>query len=160
MKMKTKSENSQRKIIATNRRAFHDYEVLDRIEVGIKLAGNEVKSLRAGHCVISNAHAVIDPKKSLAWLLNLQIPEYTKADTGEEYEPKRKRALLLHKAEIVRLRQFMMEKGLTLLPLSIYFKNGYAKLELGVCRGRKLHDKREALKEKQAKREIARRFKR
>ncbi|MCZ7607300.1 MAG: SsrA-binding protein SmpB [Planctomycetota bacterium] len=153
-------EPEGRKVIATNRRAFHDYHVLERYEAGIKLTGAEVKSLRAGHCVISDAHATVDKKKSLAWLMNLQIPEWNRGNQIVAHEPKRKRALLMHKHEILKLRQKLQEQGLTLIPLSIYFKHGFAKVELGVCKGKKLYDKREALKEKQAKREIARRVKR
>lgn len=155
-----KDEESGRKVIATNRRAFHDYHVLEKYEAGLKLTGGEVKSLRAGHCVISDAHATIDKKRPLAWLMNLQIPEWNRGNQIEAHEPKRKRALLLHKNEILKLRQKLQEQGLTLVPLSVYFKKGWAKVELGVCKGKKLYDKRHALKEKQAKREIARRVKR
>lgn len=155
-----KDEESGRKVIATNRRAFHDYHVLEKYEAGLKLTGGEVKSLRAGHCVISDAHATIDKKRPLAWLMNLQIPDWNRGNQIEAHEPKRKRALLLHKNEILKLRQKLQEQGLTLVPLSVYFKKGWAKVELGVCKGKKLYDKRHALKEKQAKREIARRVKR
>jgi SsrA-binding protein len=148
-----------RKVIASNRRAFHDYHVLEKYEAGMKLTGGEVKSLRAGHCIISDAHAVIDKKKNLAWLMNLQIPEWTRGNQIAAHEPKRKRALLLHKNEILKLRQKLLEQGLTLVPLSVYFKTGFAKVELGLCKGKKLYDKRQALKEKDAKREIARRVK-
>ena len=156
-----KDNESGRKVIATNRRAFHDYHVLEKYEAGLKLTGGEVKSLRAGHCVISDAHATVDKKGPYAWLLNLQIPEWNRGNQIEIHEPKRKRALLLNKSEILKLRQkLQQEQGLTLVPLSVYFKHGWAKVELGVCKGKKLHDKRQALKEKQAKREIARRVKR
>lgn len=151
---------SGRKVIATNRRAFHDYHVLEKYEAGIKLNGGEVKSLRAGHCVISDAHAMVDKKKPLAWLLNLQIPEWNRGNQIAVHEPKRKRVLLLHKNEILKMRQQLKEQGLTLIPLSIYFKNGFAKVEIGVCKGKQLHDKRQALKDKQVKRELARRVKR
>ncbi|MCA8914320.1 MAG: SsrA-binding protein SmpB [Planctomycetes bacterium] len=157
---KAAETESERKVIATNRRAFHDYHVLEKYEAGIKLQGAEVKSLRAGHCIISDAHAVVDKKKSLVWLMNLQIPEWNRGNQIEAHEPKRKRALLLHKNEISKLRSKLMEQGHTLIPLSVYFKNGFAKVELGVCKGKKLYDKRQSLKEKQAKREIARRVKR
>jgi SsrA-binding protein len=153
-------EDEQRKVIASNRRAFHDYHVLEKYEAGLKLQGAEVKSLRAGHCIISDAHATVDRKKYQAWLLNLQIPEWTRGNQIEAHEPKRKRALLMHKNEILKLRQKLLEQGLTLVPLSVYFKNGFAKVELGLCKGKKLYDKRQALKEKDAKREIARRVKR
>jgi SsrA-binding protein len=155
-----KDDDSGRKVIATNRRAFHDYFVLEKYEAGLKLTGGEVKSLRAGHCVISDAHATVDKKRPLAWLMNLQIPEWNRGNQIEQHEPKRKRALLLHKNEILKLRGKLQEQGLTLVPLSVYFKKGWAKVELGLCKGKKLYDKRQALKEKQAKREIARRVKR
>jgi SsrA-binding protein len=148
---------SGRKVIATNRRAFHDYHVLERFEAGIKLQGTEVKSLRAGHCVISDAHATIDRKRTLAWLHNLQIPEFNAGNQIDQHEPKRKRALLLHKEEINKLRQKLLERGLTIVPLSVYFKGGYAKVELGLCKGKKLYDKRHAMKERDVKRELARR---
>jgi SsrA-binding protein len=153
------TEDDGRKVIATNRRAFHDYHVLDRVEAGLKLLGAEVKSLRAGHCVISDAHAAIDRKRSLAWLYNLQIPEWNAGNQSEQHEPKLKRALLLHKGEMLRLRQKLVEDGLTLIPLSVYFRAGVAKVELGLCKGKKHYDKRQSMKEKQAKREIARRVK-
>jgi SsrA-binding protein len=146
-----------RKVIATNRKAFHDYHVLERVEAGIKLLGGEVKSLRAGHCVISDAHATIDRKRPLAWLHNLQIPEWNAGNQIEAHEPKRKRALLLHKQEILKLRAKLQEKGFTLVPLSVYFKGGFAKVELGLCKGKKQHDKRQAMKERDVKRDIARR---
>ena len=155
-----KEPESGRKVVATNRRAFHDYHVLEKYEAGMKLTGSEVKSLRAGHCVISDAHAVVDKKRPNAWLMNLQIPEWNRGNQIEVHDPKRKRALLLHKNEILKLRQKLQEQGLTLVPLSVYFKQGWAKVEIGVCKGKKLYDKRHALKEKQAKREIARRVKR
>ncbi len=149
-----------RKVVATNRKAFFEYHVLDKLEAGLKLNGNEVKSLRAGQCVISDAYAMLDKKKSLAWLLNLQIPEWNRGNQIDEHQPKRKRALLLHKLEIKRLRAKLQEKGFTLIPLSIYFLRGWAKVELGICKGKKQHDKRQSIKEKEAKREIARRVKR
>lgn len=151
---------SGRSVIASNRRAFHDYHVLEKYEAGLKLQGAEVKSLRAGHCIISDAHATVDRKKNQAWLHNLQIPEWNRGNQIEAHEPKRKRALLMHKNEIIKLRQSLTEQGLTLVPLSVYFKTGFAKVELGLCKGKKLYDKRQALKEKDAKREIARRVKR
>jgi len=149
-----------RMVVATNRRAFHEYHVLDRLEAGLKLNGNEVKSLRAGQCVISDAYAMVDKKENRAWLLNLQIPEWTRGNQIDAHEPKRKRALLLHKKEFRRLREALMLERRTLVPLSVYFRRGWAKVELGVCQGKKLHDKRQALKERDARREIARRVKR
>jgi SsrA-binding protein len=155
-----KGDKDGRRVIASNRKAFHDYHVLERMEAGMKLKGAEVKSLRAGHCVISDAHATVDRKRSLAWLHNLQIPEWNAGNQIEAHEPKRKRALLMHRHEILKLRQKLQEKGLTLIPLSVYFKGGYAKVELGLCKGKKMYDKRQAMKEKDVKREIARRVRR
>lgn len=149
-----------RKVVATNRKAYFEYHVLDKLEAGLKLNGMEVKALRAGQCVISDAYAVVDRKEAQAWLYNLQIPEWNRGNQIEAHEPKRKRALLLHKLEIKRLRESLQEEGLTLVPLSVYFRRGWAKVELGLCKGKKLHDKRAAIKEKDAKREIARRVKR
>jgi SsrA-binding protein len=157
---KVPAKSDDRTIIATNRRAFHDYHVLDRIEAGLKLQGAEVKSLRAGHCIISDAYAAIDRKRSLAWLYNLQIPQWNAGNQIERHDAKRKRALLLHKSEILKLRHQLLEKGLTLIPLSVYFRQGFAKIELGLCKGKKLYDKRETLKKKQADRDIARRVRR
>lgn len=158
-KPKKNEDSDGRQIVASNRRAFHEYHVLERFEAGLKLAGSEVKSLRARHCVISDAHAYIDKRKNLAWLMNLQITEWNRGNQIETYEPKRKRALLLHRNEIEKLRQKMGEQGLTIIPLAIYFIRGWAKVELGLCKGKKLHDKRQDLKEKQAKREINRQIK-
>lgn len=154
-----KTEEEPRTVVATNRKAFHEYHVLEKIEAGLKLNGNEVKSLRAGQCVISDAYAMVDKKENRAWLFNLQIPEWNRGNQIDAHEPKRKRALLLHKLEIRRLRQSLQEEGRTLIPLSVYFRRGWAKIEIGVCKGKKLHDKRAAIKERDAKREIARRVK-
>ena len=157
---KKDDSGSGRKVIATNRKAFHNYHVLERFEAGIKLQGGEVKSLRAGHVTISDAHATLDKKRPLMWLFNLHIREWNAGNQVGTYEPKRKRALLMHKHEMDKLRGKMVEKGLTLIPLSLYFKNGFAKVELGLCKGKKLFDKRESLKKKQAERDIQRRVKR
>lgn len=160
MARKADAAEDPRTLVATNRKAFHEYHVLDKVEAGLKLNGNEVKSLRAGQCVISDAYAFIDKKENLAWLLNLQIPEWNRGNQIDAHEPKRKRALLLHRIEIRRLRESLQEEGHTLIPLSVYFRRGWAKVEIGVCKGKKKHDKRAAIKERDAKREIARRVKR
>lgn len=147
-----------RKIVATNRRAFHEYHVLERFEAGLKLTGSEVKSLRAGHCNILDAHAMIDRHKDEVTLFNLQIPEYRMSgDQIETHEPKRKRRLLMRREEIKKLRGRLVERGFTLVPLSVYFKRGWAKVELGLCKGKKLYDKRHAIKEREAKRFAERR---
>ena len=150
-----------REIIATNRRAFHDYFVMEKYEAGMKLKGSEVKSLRDKHCVISDAYAFVPKEENAIYLYNLQIPEYAWASPFNTHEPKRKRLLLMHKREIEKLRDTLgREQGLTLIPLSVYFKHGYAKVELGLCKGKKQHDKRQSIKEREAKRQIARRVKR
>lgn len=155
-----KGDDSSRDVVATNRRAFHDYHVLDKYEAGMKLLGSEVKSLRAGRCTISDAYATIDKRDTAMWLHNLHIPEWNRGNPMLDYDPKRRRQLLMHRHEIDKLRGKLVEKGLTLVPLAVYFKSGYAKVEIGVCKGKKLYDKREALKKKQAKREMDRRVKR
>lgn len=159
---KTEEKTEQgREIIATNRRAFHDYFVLEKYEAGMKLKGSEVKSLRDKHCTISDAYAFVPKDENAIYLYNLQIPEYAWASPFNTHEPKRKRTLLMHKREIEKLRDTLgREQGLTLIPLSVYFRHGYAKVELGLCRGKKQHDKRQSIKEREAKRQIARRVKR
>lgn len=140
-------------VIARNRKAKFEYEVLDSLEVGIVLTGTEVKSLRQGKAVLDDSFARID--RGEAWLYKCEIPEYLMGNIYN-HETKRKRKLLLHRAEISKLVNKGTEKGFTLVPLSMYFKNGRAKVELGVCRGKQMHDKRDDLKKKDAKREIAR----
>lgn len=153
-------KDGERIPVATNRKAFHQYHVMDRYEAGMRLLGSEVKSLRAGHCEISDAYASVDKDRDLVWLHNLQIPLWSHASPFDRPEPKRKRALLMHRREIDKLRGTLAERGLTLIPVAIYFRRGFAKVELAVCKGKKLHDKREAIKERDANREIARRVRR
>lgn len=142
------------KPIANNRRAFHDYEVLEQLEAGLLLKGSEVKSLRAGQVAFQDAHAKIDANGE-AWLLALHIAPYK--DGGySNHEPDRTRKLLMHRAEIRKLKQKLERQGLTVVPLELYFRRGYAKVKLGICRGRKLHDKREALKKKADRRQAER----
>ena len=139
--------------VATNRRARHDVEVLDRFEAGIALRGPEVKSLRAGRANLVDAWAAV--RGGEVWLRGLHISPYTQAGR-ENPEPTRERKLLLHRHEIDRLASKTRERGLTLLPLSIYFRDGRAKVELGLVRGRRKHDKREAIKRREQEREAAR----
>ncbi|GBD36766.1 SsrA-binding protein [bacterium HR36] len=139
--------------IAHNRRALHDFEILDRLECGIVLTGTEVKSLRENRVSLEQAYAKI--KEGEVWLLNCDIPEYSAAAYGN-HEPKRPRKLLLHRREIARLAGKASQKGCTLIPLRMYFKNGWAKIELAVARGKKQYDKRQKIKEQEAQREIAR----
>lgn len=142
-----------RKLIAQNKRARHDYFIEDTYEAGLVLTGTEVKSLRVGKANLTDGYASIQDGE--AWLINTYIPEYSQG-TWTNHAAKRERKLLLHRREIDKLIGKTNERGLTLIPLSLYFKDGRAKVEIGVARGKKLYDKRRDLAEKQAKREIAR----
>jgi SsrA-binding protein len=142
-----------RKAVAQNKKARHDYHIEDTYEAGLVLTGTEVKSLRAGRASLVDGYAVI--KDGEAWLQNVHIPEYTEG-TWTNHEPRRARKLLLHRAEITRLIGKTKESGLTLVPLALYFVDGRAKVEIALARGKRLHDKRQALAEKQAKREAER----
>jgi SsrA-binding protein len=139
-----------KKIIAQNKKARHDYALSDFIEAGLELVGTEVKSLRAGRASLTDGFAQI--RDGQVWLHNLHIPEYDPG-TWTNHEPRRVRKLLMHKAEINKLSKLIKEQGITLVPISIYFKDGYAKVEIAVAKGKKAHDKREAIKERMAKRE-------
>lgn len=135
------------KTIARNRRARHDYEVLDTFEAGIALMGPEVKSLRAGRVNLGDAYAVI--RGGECWLEKLHISPYEPA-TRENPEPMRPRKLLLHRHELRRLKGKVQERGLTLVPLSLYWKEGRAKVELALVRGKRTHDRREDIKRRDA----------
>jgi SsrA-binding protein len=146
------------KMIADNRKARHRFEVLESIECGVMLHGSEVKSLRDGKCSIEEAYGRI--KNNELWLVGCDIGEYKPA-TFWNHEPTRARKLLLHKRELLRLTAKASDKGLTIVPLKMYFNDrGLAKLSVGLCRGLKMHDKREVLKKKEARREIDRMMKR
>ncbi len=143
------------KIVAQNKKAFHDYHIDEKIEAGMVLSGPEVKSLRAGKANLKDGYANIDARGEVM-LYNVHISLYTFA-THNPNEPTRVRKLLLNRREIKKLIGKLKEKGLALIPLKIYFKeNGKAKVELGLARGKKQYDKRAALKEKQTNREIQR----
>ena len=142
-----------RKVIAQNKKARHDYLIEDVFECGIVLTGTEVKSLRMGRASLIDGFAMVD--KGELWLSGVHIPEYTQG-TWTNHTPRRDRKLLVHSAEIRKLSARMKEGGLTLVPLSLYFKDGKAKIELAVAKGKKVHDKRAALMERQAGREIER----
>jgi SsrA-binding protein len=144
---------SGRKAIASNRKARHDYAILDTYEAGLVLTGTEVKSLRQGRASLVDAFATIDHGE--AYLRNLHIPEYTQG-TWTNHEPRRTRKLLLHRAEITRLIGKMQESGLTLVPLQLYFSDGKAKVELALARGKKAYDKRQDMAKRDAQREIER----
>jgi len=145
-----------KKIISTNRRAFHDYEILETYESGIALIGSEVKSLREGRVALKDGFARIEGEE--AYLYNVHISPYEKSST-KDYDPKRERKLLLHKHEIKRLMGRIQQRGLTLVPLEMYFRGGIAKVSLGLARGKRMYDKREALKKREAEREIKRSMK-
>lgn len=142
-----------RKVVATNRKARHDYSIEDTFEAGLVLMGTEVKSLRAGRASLVDGYAFIENGE--AWLDAVHIPEYTEG-TWTNHAPRRKRKLLMHKQEILKLTSKVKEGGFTLIPLSIYFSDGRAKVELALAKGKKEYDKRQALREKQDTREAAR----
>ncbi|MDN5748000.1 MAG: SsrA-binding protein SmpB [Pseudonocardia sp.] len=144
-----------RKVIAQNRRARHDYSVLDEYEAGVALLGTEVKSLRLGRASLVDAFATVDDGE--VWLRGLHIPEYTQG-SWTNHEPRRVRKLLLHRGEIDRLIGKIREGGLSLVPLSLYFAEGKVKCELALARGKKAYDKRTDLAKRDAQREIQRAF--
>ena len=139
--------------IASNRKAFHDYQVLDRYEAGIELRGTEVKSLRLGHVSMVGAYAQVVGEQIILEGLTIQPYEF---GNRFNHDADRPRKLLLHKREILKLKAEVEQKGNSLIPLKIYFKNRKVKVEIGTCRGKKLVDKRETLKRKTADREAAR----
>ena len=144
-----------RKLIAQNRKARHDYAILDTYEAGVALVGTEVKSLRLGRASLVEAYATVDDGE--VWLRGLNIPEYT-LGSWTNHEPRRTRKLLLHKEEIERLIGKIREGGLTLVPLSLYFSDGKVKCELALARGKRSYDKRADLAKRDANREIQRAY--
>ena len=147
------AQDKTRKLVATNRRARFEYEVLDTYEAGLVLRGPEVKSLRAGKASLSDAYAVV--RRGEAYLVNAHISPYEEAGR-ENADPRRERKLLMHRAEIARLSGDVSERGFTIVPLSLYFKDGRAKVELALARGKKLHDKRETIRRREEDRELQR----
>jgi SsrA-binding protein len=147
------NQEDGRKVVATNRKARHEYEILERFEAGLVLRGPEVKSLREGKVGFQDAFARVD--RGEAWLYDLHISPYEQANRYN-VDPLRPRKLLLHKDEIRRLIGKVEEKGLTLIPIELYFRKGYAKVTLALARGRKLYDKREKLKREAQDREARR----
>jgi SsrA-binding protein len=141
------------KPIATNRKARHEYEILETVEAGLVLRGTEVKSLRSGQVNFKDSYATI--RNNEAWLRGCHISPYSHG-TDANHQPERDRKLLLHQREIGRLTGKIAERGLTLVPLRLYFKKGRAKLELGLARGKKHHDKRSSLREREVRREMDR----
>ncbi len=147
------SREQGRRLVAQNRKARHDYHIEDVYEAGLVLTGTEVKSLRAGRASLVDGFAVL--KDGEAWLQNVHIPEYDQG-TWTNHEPRRPRKLLLHRQEISKLVGKTKESGLTLVPLALYFKDGKAKVEIGLARGKRTYDKRQALSERQARRDADR----
>ena len=150
---KVKDDEDAIKIVARNRRARFEYDLMETFEAGIVLTGTEVKSLRTGKASMEEAYASVDREE--VWLYGCDIPEYLQANRMN-HKPKRPRKLLLHRQEIDRLSTKASERGLTIVPLKIFFKKGMAKVEISIAKGRKLYDKREALKKQDAKRDIDR----
>lgn len=147
------SREQGRRLVASNRKARHDYHIDEVFEAGMVLTGTEVKSLRAGRASLVDGFATV--RDGEVWLENVHIPEYTEG-TWTNHEPRRRRKLLLHKDEIVKLANETRERGETLVPLSLYFKDGRAKVEIAVARGKHNYDKRQALRERQDRREADR----
>lgn len=139
-----------RKIVAQNRRARHEYDIEDSFEAGLVLTGTEIKSIRAGHVQLQDAYARI--KDDEVWLYNMHVAPYEQGGAAN-VETNRTRKLLLHRREITRLITKVEEKGLALIPLSVYLKNGFAKVDVAIAKGRKLYDKRQAIAERDARRE-------
>jgi SsrA-binding protein len=142
------------KIVARNRKAYHEYHILEKFEAGIELSGSEVKSIREGRASLKEGF--IQVRKGQVWLIGMHISPYSHTGYGG-HEPVRERRLLMHKREIMKLNQFLTQKGLTAVPLQLYFNSrGWAKVEIGVARGKKFYDKREAIKARDLKRDQSR----
>lgn len=144
------------KVIAVNRKAYHDYSIEDRLEVGLVLTGTEIQSIRAGRVSLREAYA--GPENGELWLFNAHIARY-QAGGPYNHDPGRPRKLLLHKGELARLTGSVARKGYTLVPLRLYLKRGLAKIELGLARSKRSYDKREALAQRDAQREVERALK-
>lgn len=146
------------RVVAENRRARHEYEIMESLECGLALRGTEVKSLRHGKVSLDESYARVEGGE--VWLVNCDIPEYRQGGMWN-HEPKRLRKLLMHRSEVLKFAAKSKEKGLTLVPLRLYFtQRGIAKLLLGLCRGKQLHDKRDSIKKREVKREIDRQMRR
>jgi SsrA-binding protein len=141
--------------VARNKKAFFNYEIVEKLEAGLVLQGSEVKSIRNGKVAIHEAYARV--KNGEVWLIGMDVSLYPQAGPYNNHVPRAVRKLLLHKREINRLIGKTREKGLTLVPLALYFKNGLAKLQIGLARGKKQYDKREAIKNREAARDLQRR---
>ncbi|MBA2336476.1 MAG: SsrA-binding protein SmpB [Acidimicrobiia bacterium] len=152
-RQQTGRQQAGRKVVATNRRARHDYEIVETFECGMVLTGSEIKSIRAGQVQLKDAYAEI--RGGEVWLNNVHVAPYRFSREGG-HDPERSRKLLLHRREIARLTGKVKESGLTLIPLSVYLANGYAKVELGLAKGRRTVDKRHRIREREQLREMDR----
>ncbi|MGC1393495.1 MAG: SsrA-binding protein SmpB [Coleofasciculaceae cyanobacterium] len=151
-------KNESIKIVADNRQARFRYEILETYEAGVELKGTEVKSIREGKANIRDGYALI--RNGEAWLLNMHISPYEQSSAFFNHDPRRTRRLLLHKKEIRKLIGKVEQEGLTLVPLKMYFKRGFVKITIALGKGKKLHDKRQSIKEREDKRDMARATKR
>lgn len=149
------ARSDEHKVITSNRKAFHDYEILESFEAGIVLKGTEVKSLRLGNANLQDSYAAI--RGGEVWLMNLHISPFDKGNINN-HDPKRDRKLLLHRREIRKLLGKIAEKGLTMVPLNIYFKYNIVKVQVGIAKGKKLHDKREAIAKRDVERQLRREY--
>lgn len=152
---KKAAEDESIKIVARNKKAFYNYEIIEKFEAGMVLHGSEVKSIRDGKVAIHDAYARL--KNGEVWLIGMDIGLYPQSGPYNNHEPRRVRKLLLHRREINRLGVKTKEKGLTLIPLALYFKDGLAKLELGLGQGKREYDKRDAIKKRENDRDLRRR---
>jgi SsrA-binding protein len=146
-------ELSEEKTVVSNRKARYEYEIVDQVEAGLVLVGSEVKSLRAGRANLGDAYARVI--KGEVWVIGMHISPYKEA-TSQNHDPLRERKLLLHRSEIKKLFRRVDEKGFTLIPLRLYFRKNIAKIELGIARGKRQYDKKVAIAQKDAKREMER----
>jgi SsrA-binding protein len=146
-------DKSGRKVVASNRKAYHDFEIMDSYEAGVVLMGSEIKSIRAGKANLREGF--VQPRGDELWLMNVHIATYEQAGPFG-HEPLRPRKLLMHRKEINKLMSRVQEKGLTLVPTQLYLSHGLAKVEIALARGKKNYDKRESLKERDSKRQIER----
>jgi SsrA-binding protein len=151
------SQHEIERVVAVNRRARFEYEVLETLECGIMLVGSEVKSLRTGQLSLEESYGRV--KEDEVWLLGCDIPEYVQANKFN-HDPRRPRKLLMHRREVKKFAHRAYEQGLTLIPLRLYFREGRAKILMGICRGKKMHDKRETVKKREVQRDLQRAMRR
>ena len=144
------------KLVQRNKKAYYNYEIVEKMEAGIVLQGSEVKSIRDGKVTIHDAYARV--KNGEVWVIGMDVALYAQSGPYNNHVPRQTRKLLLHRSEIRRLAVKTKEKGLTVVPLALYFKDGLAKLEIGLVRGKRQYDKRRSIKEREAKRDLRRRM--